>query len=67
MLPRKLRCPRGLGFDRLARSTRHYLTVLDELNRFNIEFLIISFRDGDLSAALAWDNGMVGANGRLHS
>lgn len=29
--------------DRLARSTRHFLEVLDELNRLNIEFL--SFRE----------------------
>jgi DNA invertase Pin-like site-specific DNA recombinase len=29
--------------DRLARSTRHFLEVLDELNRLNIEF--ISFRE----------------------
>jgi len=29
--------------DRIARSTRHFLEVLDELNRFNIEF--VSFRE----------------------
>jgi DNA invertase Pin-like site-specific DNA recombinase len=29
--------------DRIARSTRHFLEVLDELNRFGIEF--ISFRE----------------------
>ena len=29
--------------DRIARSTRHFLEVLDELNRLNIEF--ISFRE----------------------
>jgi DNA invertase Pin-like site-specific DNA recombinase len=29
--------------DRIARSTRHFLEVLDELNRFDIEF--ISFRE----------------------
>jgi len=29
--------------DRIARSVRHYLEVLDELNRLNIEF--ISFRE----------------------
>src|SRR5438270_9959189 len=29
--------------DRLARSTRHFLEVLDELNRLNVEFL--SFRE----------------------
>ena len=31
------------AFDRLARSTRHFLEVLDELNHQNIEF--ISFRE----------------------
>ena len=31
------------AFDRLARSVRHFLEVLDELNRLNIEF--ISFRE----------------------
>jgi DNA invertase Pin-like site-specific DNA recombinase len=37
--------------DRLARSTRHYLEVLDELNHLNIEF--VSFREQlDTSGAL---------------
>ena len=27
------------AFDRLARSTRHFLEILDELNRLNIEFI----------------------------
>jgi DNA invertase Pin-like site-specific DNA recombinase len=31
------------AFDRMARSVRHFLEVLDELNRMNIEF--ISFRE----------------------
>jgi DNA invertase Pin-like site-specific DNA recombinase len=31
------------AFDRLARSVRHFLELLDELNRLNIEF--ISFRE----------------------
>ncbi len=31
------------AFDRLARSVRHFLEVLDELNRLNIEF--VSFRE----------------------
>lgn len=31
------------AFDRIARSVRHFLEVLDELNRLNIEFL--SFRE----------------------
>ena len=31
------------AFDRLARSTRHFLEVLDELNHLQIEF--ISFRE----------------------
>ena len=31
------------AFDRLARSVKHFLEVLDELNRLNIEF--ISFRE----------------------
>jgi len=31
------------AFDRIARSTRHLLEVLDELNRLNLEF--ISFRE----------------------
>ena len=31
------------AFDRIARSVRHFLEVLDELNRLNIEF--ISFRE----------------------
>jgi len=31
------------AFDRIARSTRHFLEVLDELNHENIEF--ISFRE----------------------
>jgi len=31
------------AFDRLARSTRHFLEVLDELNHLNIEF--VSFRE----------------------
>jgi DNA invertase Pin-like site-specific DNA recombinase len=31
------------AFDRMARSVRHFLEVLDELNRLNIEF--ISFRE----------------------
>ncbi len=31
------------AFDRIARSTRHFLEVLDELNHLNIEF--ISFRE----------------------
>ena len=31
------------AFDRIARSTRHLLEVLDELNRLNVEF--ISFRE----------------------
>lgn len=37
--------------DRLARSTRHFLEVLDELNRLNIEF--VSFRENlDTGGAL---------------
>jgi DNA invertase Pin-like site-specific DNA recombinase len=37
--------------DRIARSVKHYLEVLDELNRLNIEF--ISFRESlDTSGAL---------------
>ena len=31
------------AFDRIARSTRHFLEVLDELNHINIEF--VSFRE----------------------
>ena len=31
------------AFDRIARSTRHFLEILDELNHLNIEF--ISFRE----------------------
>jgi len=31
------------AFDRLARSTRHFLEILDELNHLNIEF--VSFRE----------------------
>jgi len=31
------------AFDRIGRSTRHFLEVLDELNRLNIEF--VSFRE----------------------
>jgi DNA invertase Pin-like site-specific DNA recombinase len=31
------------AFDRIARSTRHFLEVLDELNHLNVEF--ISFRE----------------------
>jgi DNA invertase Pin-like site-specific DNA recombinase len=31
------------AFDRMARSVRHFLEILDELNRLNIEF--ISFRE----------------------
>jgi DNA invertase Pin-like site-specific DNA recombinase len=31
------------AFDRIARSVRHFLEVLDELNRLNIEF--VSFRE----------------------
>jgi DNA invertase Pin-like site-specific DNA recombinase len=31
------------AFDRMARSVRHFLEVLDELNRLNIEF--VSFRE----------------------
>jgi len=31
------------AFDRIARSTRHFLEVLDELNHINVEFL--SFRE----------------------
>jgi DNA invertase Pin-like site-specific DNA recombinase len=31
------------AFDRIARSVRHFLEVLDELNRLNVEF--ISFRE----------------------
>jgi DNA invertase Pin-like site-specific DNA recombinase len=31
------------AFDRMARSVRHFLEVLDELNRLNVEF--ISFRE----------------------
>jgi DNA invertase Pin-like site-specific DNA recombinase len=31
------------AFDRIARSTRHFLEVLDELNHLNIEF--VSFRE----------------------
>jgi DNA invertase Pin-like site-specific DNA recombinase len=31
------------AFDRLARSVRHFLEVLDELNRLNVEF--VSFRE----------------------
>jgi DNA invertase Pin-like site-specific DNA recombinase len=39
------------AFDRLARSVRHFLEVLDELNRLNIEF--ISFRENiDTGGAL---------------
>jgi DNA invertase Pin-like site-specific DNA recombinase len=41
--------------DRIARSTRHFLEVLDELNRFGVEF--VSFResidtDGPLGRAI---------------
>jgi len=37
--------------DRLARSTRHFLEVLDELNRLNVEF--VSFRENlDTGGAL---------------
>jgi DNA invertase Pin-like site-specific DNA recombinase len=39
------------AFDRLARSVRHFLEVLDELNRLNIEF--VSFRENiDTGGAL---------------
>ena len=43
------------GCDRMARSVRHFLEVLDELNRLNIEF--VSFRenldtDGPLGRAV---------------
>lgn len=39
------------AFDRLARSVRHFLEVLDELNRNNVEF--ISFRENiDTGGAL---------------
>lgn len=39
------------AFDRIARSTRHFLEVLDELNHLNIEF--ISFRENvDTGGAL---------------
>jgi DNA invertase Pin-like site-specific DNA recombinase len=31
------------AFDRIARSTRHFLEVLDELNHVNVEF--VSFRE----------------------
>jgi DNA invertase Pin-like site-specific DNA recombinase len=31
------------AFDRIARSTRHFLEVLDELNHINVEF--VSFRE----------------------
>jgi DNA invertase Pin-like site-specific DNA recombinase len=31
------------AFDRIARSTRHFLEVLDELNHLNVEF--VSFRE----------------------
>ena len=49
------------AFDRLARSTRHFLEVLDELNHLNVEF--ISFREnidtgGPLGRA---DRGIIGA------
>jgi DNA invertase Pin-like site-specific DNA recombinase len=44
------------AIDRIARSTRHFLDVLDELNRLNIEF--VSFREqidtgGPLGRAIA--------------
>ena len=39
--------------DRIARSVKHYLEVLDELNRHNIEF--ISFRENiDTAGPLGW-------------
>jgi DNA invertase Pin-like site-specific DNA recombinase len=39
------------AFDRIARSVRHFLEVLDELNRLNIEF--VSFRENvDTGGAL---------------
>lgn len=40
------------AFDRMARSVRHFLEVLDELNQLNIEF--VSYReniDGDVDAS----------------
>ncbi len=44
--------------DRLARSVRHFLEVLDELNRLNIEF--ISFREqldtGGALGAQSWSS-----------
>src|ERR1700757_1780569 len=51
--------------DRIARSTRHFLEVLDELNRLNIEF--VSFREnidtgGPLGRAIV---GIIGALARL--
>ena len=38
--------------DRIARSTKHFLEVLDELNRLNIEF--ISFRE-QIDTGGRWD------------
>ena len=35
--------------DRLARSVKHFLDVLDELNRLNVEF--VSFRNRSTPAA----------------
>ncbi len=46
------------AFDRIARSTRHFLEILDELNHLGIEF--ISFREqidtGGRSAAPSWSS-----------
>src|SRR5438552_35339 len=39
----EVRHPVGRAFDRIARSTRHFLEIFDELNRLNIEF--VSFRE----------------------
>ncbi len=48
------------AFDRLARSVKHLLEVLDELNHLNIEF--ISFRENiDTGGALGRAVVVIGA------
>ena len=56
------------AFDRLARSVRHFLETLDELNRLNVEF--ISFREqidtgGPLSRAIVVIIGAIAALERV--
>jgi len=53
--------------DRIARSVRHFLEVLDELNRLNIEFVSFREQPADVGESAVQVPAAVGDTGSRHS